>query len=222
MSLQNPTAADNGGPPAPPSDHDLTPYLQRLLREYADVREGAVADYIPELANANPDWFGVAVANIDGEVFAAGDSEQFFTIQSISKPFVYGRALERHGREFVRQRIGVEPTGDVFNSVIALDERSKRPHNPMVNAGALATTSLLAEGEPAGRLRAMAELFSRYAGRPLGIDAAAYVSERSTGHRNRAICYLMLNFGMIRDGVEECSTCIASSAPSSSPAATWP
>ena len=201
VAAAEPTA---GGAPAPPGPgDDFQPYLEQLLRDHRDERHGAVADYIPELARADPEWFGVAIATVDGRVYCAGDCDVPFTIQSVSKPFVYGMALQRHGREFVQKRIGVEPTGDAFNSVISLDESSKRPHNPMVNAGALATTSLVAEGDAAGRLRNMLGMFSRYAGRTLPIDAAVYLSERSTGHRNRAICHLMLNFGMIGDNVEE-------------------
>ena len=106
------------------------------------MNEGRVADYIPELARADPAWFAVSVVTTEGECFDVGDSHRLFTLQSISKPFVYGLALQDHGREGVLERVGVEPTGEAFNSIV-LDPASHRPFNPMVNAGAIATTDLL-------------------------------------------------------------------------------
>jgi glutaminase len=101
-------------------------FLQDLHTRYRPLQEGAVASYIPELAKADPDAFGISVVTVDGQVFEVGDFESLFTIQSISKPFVYGMALEDHGREHTLAKVGVEPTGDAFN-FIRLDERSKRP-----------------------------------------------------------------------------------------------
>ncbi len=181
----------------------LRAFLKELHARYAGLRDGKLADYIPELTKANPDWFGISVATVGGQAYAFGDAEQAFTIQSISKPFVYGLALNDHGREFTQSRVGVEPTGDAFNSLIRLDERSNRPHNPMVNAGAIATASLVKGEGPAERLNHLLDTFRRYAGRELVIDMAVFTSERATGHRNRAIAHLMLNFGMIDPRVDE-------------------
>ena len=181
----------------------LRAFLKDLHQKYQPLREGKLADYIPELTKADPDWFGISVVTAAGEVCECGDSDQLFTIQSISKPFVYGMALEEHGREYTRSRIGVEPTGDAFNSIIKLDERSKRPHNPMVNAGAIAAASLIQGSGPPDRLSRLLAMFQRYIGREVGVDMSVYTSERSTGHRNRAMAHLMLNFGMIDDRVEE-------------------
>ena len=177
-------------------------YLNELHSRYKGVKDGAVASYIPELARANPDWFGISVTTVGGESFSVGDHAQSFTIQSISKPFVYGLALEEHGREIVNQRVGVEPTGDAFNSLIKLDEKSKRPHNPMVNAGAIATASLIKGPDPTSRLRKLLAMLENYTGREPAVDVAIFVSEKSTGHRNRAIAHLMLNFGMIDPDVD--------------------
>jgi glutaminase len=181
--------------------------LQALLRElydrYRPLRDGKLADYIPELTKADPDWFGVAVVTAAGQLFEHGDVEQTFTIQSVSKPFVYGLALEDHGRDLMLSRIGVEPTGDAFNSMIKLDERSKRPHNPMVNAGAIAAASLVKGEGPADRLNHVLDMLRRYVGHELGIDMAVFTSERATGNRNRALAYLMLNFDMIDARIEE-------------------
>ncbi|MGE0707815.1 MAG: glutaminase A [Planctomycetota bacterium] len=177
--------------------------LEELHERYQGLSEGRVADYIPELAKAQPSWFGIALATVEGDLYQVGDYAQPFTLQSIGKPFSYGLALEDNGREEVLRRVGVEPTGDVFNSIIKLDLATKRPHNPMVNAGAIAVASLLGGGDPSTRLGRALEMFSRYAGRELFVDVPVFVSERVTGHRNRAIAHLMLNFGMLQGNVEE-------------------
>lgn len=109
-------------------------YLEELHRQYAQVNDGAVATYIPELAGADKNWFSICIATTDGHVYEVGDSRQLFTIQSISKPLVYGLVLEDHGEEKVLNSVGVEPTGDAFNS-ISLDPQSGCPLNPMIKCG---------------------------------------------------------------------------------------
>ncbi|HEX3359015.1 MAG TPA: glutaminase A [Tepidisphaeraceae bacterium] len=178
-------------------------YLNQLHQRFASVKDGKPADYIPELARANPDLFGISVVTTDGKTFNAGDTAQTFTIQSISKPFVYGLALEKHGRDFVNTKVGVEPTGDAFNSLIRLDEKSKRPHNPMINAGAIATAGLIHGADSTDRLKQMLEMFRKYINHEPQVDVSVFVSEKTTGHRNRAIGHLMLNFGMIDPNVDE-------------------
>ncbi|MFQ3640733.1 MAG: glutaminase A [Chloracidobacterium sp.] len=177
--------------------------LNDLHLKYKPLTDGKVADYIPQLAKVSPDLFGICIATADGQVFEVGDYDYLFTIQSISKPFVYGLALEDHGREYVRTRVGVEPTGDAFNSIIKLDERSKRPHNPLVNAGAIAMTSIIKGTDPTDKLNRILDLFQRYTGHGILADMSVFMSERTTGHRNRAIAHLMLNFGMIDGNVDE-------------------
>src|SRR5215475_13064901 len=122
-------------------------YLQELHGRYATLLDGNVATYIPELAKANPDWFGICLVTTDGHVYEAGDSRQHFTIQSISKPFVYGLALEDNTRAEVLKKISVEPTGDAFNA-ISLEPGSGRPRNPMINAGAIAAAGLISGKTP--------------------------------------------------------------------------
>ncbi|MCX7593656.1 MAG: glutaminase, partial [Fischerella sp.] len=112
------------------SPSSLQSFLEDLHSKYKSLRDGAVANYIPELAKVDPDLFSICIVTVDGEVYEVGDSQQLFTIQSISKVFVYGLALEDHGRDYILTRVGVEPTGDAFNAII-LDEQSKRPYNPM-------------------------------------------------------------------------------------------
>lgn len=180
----------------------LEKFLVELHDKYKSLKDGRLPNYIPELAKANPDWFGICVVTADGQVYAVGDCEQLFTIQSISKVFVYGLALEEYGRDYVLTRVGVEPTGDAFNS-IQLDQSSQRPYNPMVNAGAIATTSLIKGASPSDRLNCLLDMFGRYVGHDLFVDMPVFLSERTTGHRNRAMAHLMLNFGAIDAKIDE-------------------
>ncbi len=177
-------------------------YLNDLYEKYLPLEEGTVADYIPELALADPNWFGIAVATQEGQVFEVGNCQQSFTIQSISKAFVYGLALEDNGRDYVNSKVGVEPTGEAFNAIV-LDEKTNRPCNPMVNAGAIATADLIKGKDGTERLKRLLEMFRRYTGRTHDINVPVFLSEKSTGHRNRAIAYLMLNFGMVSDRIDE-------------------
>ena len=171
-------------------------YLRELHRRLSGMSGGKPADYIPELGKADPSLFGIAIATVDGQIYAVGDSDQAFTIQSISKPFMYGYALQQHGREAVLKHVGVEPTGEAFNSIV-LDEVANRPFNPMVNAGAIAIAEMMQGETQSDRIANMLALFSSLAGRRLELDEAVYASELATGHRNRAIAYMMLNTGMI-------------------------
>jgi glutaminase len=171
-------------------------YLAALHRRIGTVRDGAIATYIPQLAKVDPELFGIAIATVDGRVYTAGDAGVPFTIQSISKAFVYGYTLAEYGRDYVLSRIGVEPTGEAFNSIV-LDEVHNRPFNPMVNAGAMAAAELIKGETPEARIATMLSALSRFAGRSLHIDDDVHRSEQATGHRNRAIAYMMLNSGMI-------------------------
>jgi glutaminase len=176
-------------------------FLEKIHQRHATNRDGTVADYIPELSKMNPDLFGICLATTDGQVYEVGDSRHFFTIQSISKPFVYGIALEDKGREAVLAKVGVEPTGDAFNS-ISLDPETGQPANPMINAGAIATTGLVEGSTSDEKISRILASFSRYTGRDLTIDEAVYHSEAETGHRNRAISHLLRNFNIIETDPE--------------------
>jgi glutaminase len=180
--------------------------LDAVVLSIADqVRQeqsGEVATYIPELSTANPDWFGMCVATADGAVYRSGESRQPFTIQSISKPFVYTMALQHCGEELVRARVGVEPSGEAFNS-ISLEPGTGRPLNPMINAGAIAVSSLIYQKYREKSLSKVLHWFEAFTGRPMEIDQKVYESESRTGHRNRAIAHLLRNFGIVGDPVEE-------------------
>ena len=168
--------------------------------KFGNVNEGEVATYIPELGKVDPAGFAICIATVDGQVFSAGDWSQEFTIQSVSKPFAYQIALEELGRERILDLVGVEPSGDAFNS-IELHPKTMRPYNPMVNAGAIAVASLIKRDSASSGVRHFVERMQLAAGRKLTIDRAVYASESASGHRNRAIAYLMLNFGVIDEDV---------------------
>jgi glutaminase len=183
-------------PESTPPSSPVQDYLEKLRREFADVKDGDVATYIPGLAKANPDSFGICLVTASGAVYEVGDSRQPFTIQSISKPFVYGLALEDNGRTEVLKKVGMEPTGDAFNS-ISLEPGTGRPRNPMINAGAIATTSLIAGKSAKTRLHRLLDMFALYTGSRATLDEAIYRSESETGHRNRAIGHMLRNFDIL-------------------------
>jgi glutaminase len=141
------------------------------------------------------------------EKFSRGpDADVPFTIQSMTKPFTYGYAVNRFGRERVLRQVGVEPTGEAFNSIV-LDDVNNRPFNPMVNAGAIAVSELMTFEDPRESEAVLLGLFSELAGRDVDVDERVYESERETGHRNRAIAYMMLNSRMIRTAPEKVLEC---------------
>ncbi|MDX2306633.1 MAG: glutaminase A [Hyphomicrobium sp.] len=165
-------------------------------------RSGALADYIPELAKVDADRYGIAIATTKGQVHTYGDADVEFTIQSTSKALTYCMALELWGREAVLACVGVEPSGDPFNA-IEFSPVTRRPYNPMVNAGAIAISGMIRDklGADAG-FGAVLQRFSDAAGRPLRLNEDVYRSEAATGHRNRAIGHLLLSVGAMSEPVE--------------------
>lgn len=179
----------------------LLEQLQEIHARHAGVTDGQVATYIPELAKADPKLFGICLVTATGHVYEVGDTGHEFTIQSISKPFVYGLALEDNTRAEVLKRVGVEPTGEAFNA-ISLEPGTGRPRNPMINAGAIAAAGMIAGKNLGTRQRRMLEMFSNYAGRELALDERVYRSESETGHRNRAIGHMLRNFDILTEAPE--------------------
>jgi glutaminase len=171
-------------------------YLDRIRAEHAGVTDGAVADYIPELARVDSNGFGLAVSSSDGFVYESGDAQTEFTIQSVSKPFTYALAIDRIGAEAVDAKIGVEPSGEAFNE-ISVDRTTKKPKNPMINAGAIAAVALVPGATPDERFGLIREFYSAFAGRQLKLDDDVYHSEKRTGSRNRAIAYMLQSFGAL-------------------------
>jgi len=177
-------------------------YLDQLHSRFLPHREGVIASYIPELSLADPEFFGIALVTVDGHVYQAGDSRQPFSIQSISKAFVYGMALEDSGERQVAEKIDVEPSGEAFNS-ISLEPKTGRPRNPMINAGAIVATSLVNGDDGEEKLQRILTKFAAYTGRTLEIDEAIYQSEKVTGHRNRAIAHLLRNYEILEGDPEQ-------------------
>ncbi|MEN3942951.1 glutaminase A [Prosthecobacter sp. SYSU 5D2] len=177
-------------------------YLQVLHARYASVMDGHLADYIPELAKADPRLFGICIATRDGHVYEVGDTRHSFTIQSVSKALAYGLALQDRGEKHILSRIGVEPSGEAFNA-ISLKEGSGVPFNPMINAGAIATCGQVLPEDGKSRIDRILDYLSAFAGRQLDIDESIYRSESETGHRNRAIGWLLRNFGILDEDPHE-------------------
>ena len=176
--------------------------LRDTLEQFSGDISGAVADYIPELSKIAPNQFGIAIATADGNVHAVGDASSPFTIQSASKALTYCMAVEHAGRQTVFSHVGVEPSGDPFNA-IEFNPLTRRPYNPMVNAGAITVAGLLAEALGAdAAFVAVLDTLSEAAGRRLAVDDAVYRSEAETGHRNRAIGHRLRSVGAISGDVD--------------------
>jgi glutaminase len=183
------------------TQHELHDAIDEAFTKYRPLRNGEVASYIPELGKTDPELFAIALATTGGRTFEVGDTGHPFTIQSISKPLTFGMALETLGAAGVAKYVGVEPSGDAFNA-ISLQPDTHRPHNPMINAGAITVTALLHARYGDETFPLMLERLSLAAGRTLEMDRAVFESEQRTGHRNRAIAHLLLNFGMVHDKAE--------------------
>src|SRR5690242_20912042 len=162
---------------------------------YRHMDEGAVADCITVLAATSPSAFGVCVAGVGGRLFSAGDADQEFAIESISKLFVFALVCHTLGHEQARQKLGVNSTGLPFNSVMAIELNTDRTMNPLVNAGAMATTSLVPGTTADEKFESIVAAMSRFAGRRLVMDNDVYESEAATNDRNRGIAHLLDGYG---------------------------
>jgi glutaminase len=180
-----------------PSDEEVRAVVEAGYGRFRHLGEGKVADYIPALAKASPDAFGVCVVGVRGRVFAMGDAEQEFTIQSISKLFVFALVCDALGPAETRRKLGVNSTGLPFDSVMGIELNEDRTMNPMVNAGALATTSLVPGGSPEQKFAHIAAALSRFAGRSLTVDEEVYESEATSNDRNRGIAHLLAGYGRL-------------------------
>jgi len=159
--------------------------------------------YPPEDAGDERHTFGICVADLDGEIYGVGHHDQAFAMQSISKVFAYGLALADHGSDHVLARVGVEPSGDAFNSIV-LDGRRQRPFNPMINAGAIATSDLVSGKDSREKVQRIVEVMRLCAGNEsLDVDRDIFEREWRTADRNRAIAYLMRSHGSLVGDVEE-------------------
>ncbi|WP_405541281.1 glutaminase [Streptomyces phaeochromogenes] len=173
-------------------------YLAEALGDVESDTSGDPAGYIPELAAADPERLGAAFAMIDGEVYGAGDIDIEFTIQSISKPFIYALALSDRGFDPVLAKVGVEPSGEAFNE-ISLESNTGRPRNPMINAGAITVHSLAGAEDlnPTERVERVLHGLSAFAGRRLKMDEAVCASEMEHAHRNLAIAHMLRSHNVL-------------------------
>ena len=176
-------------------------YLDRLAREMREVEGGTPYQGIPATAEMDPALYGVSLTTVDGHSYSAGDSDHLFSLQSISKALTYGMALDDLGTEDVLAKIDVEPSGDPFNE-ISLQSGTGRPDNPMINAGAIATTSLIKGRGGRDRMGRILMTFSAAAGRELKVSEQVFRSEDRTGHRNRAMAWLLRSFDIIESDPE--------------------
>jgi glutaminase len=183
--------------------------FQRLVNEaharYKDLRDGKNADYIPILTTVPSDLFGVVIVDAsDGKVYAAGDTDYKFSIQSVSKPFTAALVMAQQGPEAIREKIGVEPTGLPFNSRMAIELYPEaRSVNPLVNAGAIAAVSLVQATSEQDRWNKIIDNFNGYAGTTLTVLEDVYDSEYETAFGNRAIANLLFNYGRLYSDPEE-------------------
>lgn len=179
-------------------------YLEEILARCQEGGGGAPADYIPELAKADPDALGVCLATVDGTTYAAGDADVPFTIQSISKAFAYALAITDRGLDAVLERVGVEPSGEAFNE-LSLERGSGRPLNPMINAGAITAHTLVGEAGTDGetRFQRLLDGLSAFAGRALAVDEVVLASETEVSHRNLAIAHMLRSYGIIDEDPDE-------------------
>jgi glutaminase len=168
-------------------------------------RGGKNAGYIPMLAEVDPQLFGICVVTVDGQTFSAGDATRLFALESISKVFTAALAMEQVGPRAFHRKVGADPTGEAFNSVLALELHNDKPNSPMVNAGAMTTTSLVSATDADDRWRQILQIQSDFAGRSISLSEQLAASERATNFHNRAIAWLLLCGGyMYCDPMEAC------------------
>lgn len=188
---------------APPSIHD---FLHRAVKEHRQYTiDGTVANYIPELGSADPQTLGITLVQLDGSTYSAGDCTISFTLQSISKIVSLLLALMDHGPDTVFEKVGKEPTGDPFHSIAKLElMRPSRPLNPMINAGAIAVTSMIKGDDPDDKIERLLQLTRRLTRSDnVKVNERVYLSEKKTADRNRALAYFMRENGTIHGDVEE-------------------
>jgi glutaminase len=182
-----------------PSKADVGAALSAAHAKYAALDEGKNADYIPALAKVPSTLFGIALVTVDGDVYTVGDVDALFSIQSISKVFTLAEVLQEAGEAQIENTIGVDATGQVFNSIVAVEQYKGHEMNAFVNPGAIATTSMV-QGANADAIWAkIIGIQSAFAGRQLEVNQEVYKSESDTNQRNQAIAMLMHAYGLIKE-----------------------
>ncbi len=174
-----------------PRDAELQAAVQEAYEKFKDVKDGANANYIPELDKVPSDLWGVAIVTAKGQVFSAGDVDYAFSIQSVSKPFTAALVMQQQGAGAVAEKIGVEPTGQVFNSIIATQLIPQVSVNPLVNSGAIASVSMVKADSAQQRFDTIIGWFNRLSAAKLTVIEDVYQSEAATNQRNRAHAYIL-------------------------------
>ena len=180
-----------------PTQDEVRALLQTAYERFRHEGGGNVADYIPALAEADPALFSLCVVDTRGEALGVGDADHAFSIQSVSKPFVFALVCDAIGPAEAAKLLGVDSTGLPFNSVTAVELRADRTTNPMVNSGAIATTSLVPGDTAVERWDNVRTGLSRFAGRRLELDESVYRSEAAANQRNAGIAHLLRGFGRV-------------------------
>jgi glutaminase len=171
--------------------------LNEAFNKFKDLKEGKNADYIQELANVDPDIFGIAIVTAEGAIYTKGDITSMVSIQSISKVFTMAKVIEQEGPQFLEDKVGVNATGLPFNSIVAVEMHKGDKINPLVNPGAIATTSLIRGNDSIAKWKEIQKIQSDFAGRPLSINRPVYRSEAGDNLRNQAIAHLLLAYNRI-------------------------
>ncbi len=180
-----------------PQSERVSALVLEAYERFKAVDDGQVADYIPALAQVNRDLFGVCVVGTTGNAFFAGDCDYAFSIQSVSKPFVFALVCQAIGEDAARDKLGVNSTGLPFNSVVAIERTAAGTTNPMVNAGAIAAASLAPGATADAKWRFLHEGLSRFAGRELNLNQEVYASEAATNERNQSIANVLQSYDRI-------------------------
>jgi glutaminase len=177
------------------SPANIQKVLDDAYNKFKDLQEGKNADYIKELANVDPNIFGVALITTDGQVYTEGDIQSMVSIQSVSKVFTMAKDIEDLGPQAIQDKIGVDATGMRFNSIVAVEMQKGKEINPLVNPGAIAASSLMAGADSAAKWKNIVDMQSAFAGRQLSLNWPVYVSEAGDNLRNQAIAHLLYAYG---------------------------
>ena len=172
--------------------------LKAAHSKYQSLKEGKNADYIPALAKVDSNIYGIALVTVDGRVYTMGDIKSEVSIQSISKVFTMALVMEESGIEAIRDNMGVDATGQVFNSIVAVEQYRGAEMNPMVNPGAITATSMVKGANRAEIWAKILTTYSDFAGRPLAVNQEVFKSEADTNQRNQAISMLMFAYEKIK------------------------
>jgi glutaminase len=192
---QTPVAAPVSASAGQYSPADLQGAVNEAYAKFKDDTSGKNADYIPYLASVPSNLFAVVIVTTDGQIYSAGDTNYLFSIQSCSKVFTLCQVMEESGPDAVLNKIGVEPTGMPFNSIVALGLYNNRAVNPLVNAGAMAAVSMIKADNAEDRWNKILAYQSKFAGEPLHLIDEVYKSESDTNFRNRGIAWILYNNG---------------------------